>query len=313
MDSATFLRAAEVWTPSADGSLLEFAAGAFGPARRFAALSATMCFGRGEGLPGRAWEEGRPQLLDGFTDSHFRRRAAAEAAGFDCAVALPLTAGGTLRAVLVLYAAHGAQAASALELWHRDARVTTDLTLVAGAYGDNAASFESVSHDTTLPRGVGLPGLALQRGEAVFVADIAAAGERFVRGEAAVAAGLRRGLALPVGGDADGHVVTLLADAALPLARRIERWAPDGERLRRVEAFSELHDAHAGATAWLPLAPAAGSIARAFTTGVPALNGLARDEPGAPAAAAAGCGATLLAALPVVWEDAVVEVLALYL
>lgn len=313
MDTS-FLRAAEVWVSSADGTLLEYAAGAFGPARRFEAISAAMCFGRGEGLPGRAWDEGRPQLLRSFTDANFRRRAAAEAAGYDCAVALPVFAGGALRAVLVLYAAHAAGAASALELWHRDARVTTDLTLVDGAYGDNAASFESISHDTTLPRGVGLPGLALQRGEAVFIADLAAAGARFVRGEAAAASGLRRGLALPVGGrDEDGHVVALLADAALPLARRIERWAPDGERLLRVEAFSELHDAHSGNGAFLPLVPAAGSIARAFATGVPRVNGVARDEPGAPAAAAAACGATILVALPVVWDDAVVEVVALYL
>jgi len=74
--TSTFIKAAEVWLPSNDGTLLEFGSGAFGAARRFAAISREMCFGRGEGLPGRAWDEGRPILLPRFEGSNFRRNSA---------------------------------------------------------------------------------------------------------------------------------------------------------------------------------------------------------------------------------------------
>ncbi|MEF7613833.1 GAF domain-containing protein [Aquincola sp. MAHUQ-54] len=313
--TTTFIRAAEVWAPSDDGQLLEYRAGAFGTARRFEAISQSMCFGRGEGLPGRAWDEGRPQLLRQFDAAHFRRAAAAQAAGFTCAAALPFFTGDVLKAVLVVYCAHGAGAASALELWHQDPRVTTDMTLVDGAYGPGAQTFESISHDTTLPRGVGLPGLAWQRGEGVFMEDITDGTGRFLRAAYASSAGLQRGLALPAGArSAESHVLTFLAGASLPLAQRVERWAP-GEnraRLHRVEAFSELHGGRSQADASLPL-DGAGSIAQAFASGMPAINAHPRSEPGAPAAAAAGIGATALIVVPVQWEDEVSEVVALYL
>jgi len=318
--TSTFIKAAEVWVPSNDGSLLEFGAGAFGGAKRFAAISRSMSFGRGEGLPGRAWDEGQPILLRQFEDSNFPRTDAARAAGFTCAIALPLFMRDALSAVLVFFCGHDPAQASALELWHHDARITTDMTLVDGAYGPNAQPFESISHETYLPRGVGLPGLAWQRGEALFLEDLTSAPGRFLRAEQAAEAGMQRGLAIPVGSRLeDGHVVTFLSGAKLPLAQRIERWAPDDAKakLHRVYAFSELHGGRSLALAELPMSPAAtgsiGSIAKAWASGVPAINGQPAAEGGAPAAAAAAVGSTVLLAIPVVWEGAVVEVVALYL
>ena len=129
-----------------------------------------------------------------------------------------------------------------------------------------------------------------------------------------------RGLAIPLGSYASQiHVLGFLASAGLPLAHRIERWVLDnaGDRLRRVTAFSELHGGHSQAEAWLPLGPdsgrAGGSIARAWTTGAPAINQQPGSEPGPPAAAAAAIGATGLLAIPIVREDSVSEVLVLYL
>ena len=312
----TFIKAAEVWVPSADGTLLEFGSGGFGPARRFASLSRSMCFGRGEGLPGRAWEEGRPVLLRQFEGTVFQRTAAARAAGLSCALALPLFLHDRLTSVLVVFCGHVPGQSGALELWHHDPRITTDMTLVDGAYGDDTQHFEAISQQTYLPRGVGLPGLAWQRGKAVFVADLPATPGRFLRAEEAAAAGLLRGLAIPVGSRlADRHVVAFLASARLPLARRIERWVPDEAtaQLRRVEAFSELHGGRSSDEAHLPLSSTGSSLAKALRSGMPIINDYPADEPGAPAAAAVAIGATALLTIPVVWEDAVVEVVALYL
>ncbi|WP_036250966.1 hypothetical protein, partial [Methylibium sp. T29] len=114
---------------------------------------------------------------------------------------------------------------------------------------------------------------------------------------------------------ADRHVVAFLASARLPLAHRIERWVPDAAQseLRRVEAFSELHGGRSSGIAQLPLSSTGSSLVKALQRGVPVINDFPADEPGSPAAAAVGIGATALVAIPVVWEDAVVEVVALYL
>jgi hypothetical protein len=314
--TATFIKAAEVWLPSQDGTLLEFGSGAFGDARRFAAVSREMCFGRGEGLPGRAWDEGRPVLLPRFEGSNFRRNSAAHAAGLSCAVALPIFVRDSLTSVLVIFCAHEAATPGCLELWHHDARMTSDMTLVDGAYGPDAQAFQAASRDTYLPRGVGLPGLAWQRGEAVFLDNLPASPSHFLRAQEAADAGLLRGLAIPASARLeDSHVVTILAGAALPLAHRIERWVPDpaGSLLRRAFAFSELHGGFSHAEASVALSTPTGSIARAWLTGTPVINDFPASEPGAPAAAATMIGARALLALPVVWEGEVVEVVALYL
>jgi len=316
--ASTFIKAAEVWLPSGDGSLLEFGGGAYGPAKRLAAASRELCWGRGEGLPGHAWDEGKPVLLSRFEGSYFRRTEAAHAAGLDCAVAWPLFVRDRLSSVLVVFCGHDAATACGLELWHHDAQTGDDMTLVDGAYGSNARSFESISRQTRLPRGVGLPGQAWERGEAVFLEDLPGSSERFVRAGEAAAAGLLRGLAIPVAAQmTDDYALTFLAGSALPLARRIERWALDAPTapLRRVYAFSELHGGASLVEATLPfsaLAPA-GSIAKACASGAPAISDWPAAEPGVCAAAATAIGSWALLAIPVLREGAVVEVLALYL
>lgn len=316
--TSTFIKAAEVWLPSGDGSLLEFGSGAYGPAKRLAAVSREQCWGRGEGLPGHAWDESKPVLLRQFEGSYFRRTEAAQAAGLDCAVAWPLLVHDRLTSVLVLFCGHDAATASGLELWHHDARTGNDMTLVDGAYGANAQTFESISHQTHLARGTGLPGQAWDRGEAVFLENLPASSERFVRAEEAAAVGLLRGLAIPVATQREeNHAVTFLAGSTLPLARRIERWVLEQTtvQLRRVYAFSELHGGASVVEATLPfsaLTPA-GSIAKAFASGAPAISDWPAAEPGAPAAAATAIGSWVLLAIPVMREGAVVEVVALYL
>ncbi len=318
--ASTFIKAAELWLPSGDGSLLELRGSAFGSAKRFESLSRSMCFGRGEGLPGRAWDVGKPVLLRDFTGTDFRRADAARQAGYSCAIALPYFREQAIAGVLVLFCGHDVTASGTLELWHHDARITSDMTLADGAYGADMQDFEAMSRDTYLPRGCGLPGLAWQRGESVFLEDLAAAPGRFLRAEFAKQAGLLRGLALPVGSRLDDcHVLTFLAGAQLPLAQRIERWVADEARtsLRRDHAFSELHGGRSSVSATLAIAanerPSGSSIVQAWRDGVPVISEQPTAEEGAPAAAAAAIGATALLAIPVVWEGLVAEVLALYL
>lgn len=293
---ASFIRIAEIWLPDQDHTLLEFGGGLFGSAKGFAAATRSLCFGLGEGLPGQAWEEGRPILLKDFDSLHFRRTAAAQDAGLSCAIALPLFVGGTLKAVVVLFGGSADARAGAIELWHNSPRVTTDMTLVDGYYGTASNSFEILSKDTFLPRGTGLPGLAWQRGAAVFMEDLGAS-PRFLRGATAAEAGITRGLGLPCPTKTDEvYVMTLLSALGTPIAQKLESWAPNATRqqLERSFGFCEMQGSLSSPADPIALDSVHNPLASAFLTGVPAL------------------GESMIA-LPIVAEGEVNEVLALYL
>lgn len=312
----SFIKACEVWVPTSDDSMLELADGLFGEATAFAAITRGMCFGRGEGLPGRAWDEGRPILLKNLQNGHFRRGAAAAAAGIHGAVALPIFVDERLTAVLVLFwgdASVGA-AAGAIELWHNDPRVSSDMTLVDGHFGAGGEELEALSHDTFLPRGSGLPGMAWQRGAAVLIDDLGQS-QRFLRSGDTSALGIKRGLALPCPGLGDEHhVLSLLSATATPIATRIESWAPnaDGSALQRLLGFCETEGALPCGDGGPTLAAATGSIAQAYASGVPQVQPDAVKEPQGIGEAAHRAGLGSLLALPLVCDAAVGEVVVLY-
>ena len=318
--TATLIKAAEIWTPDTTGTLLEFHAGAYGAARRMAHASRAMCFGRGEGLPGHAWDSGQPTLLPSFEGSYFRRTAAAHEAGLTCAIALPYVAADKLTAVLILYCGHHAAQPGALELWSYDSTVSADMKLSGGAYGPGGTTFEAASHSIVLSRGVGLPGTAWQTGLPVIIEELTTDPTLFLRAAHAARQGLQRGLAIPVAATpASGHVVTFLAGPQLPLAHRIERWAPDESRqmLKRIFAFSELHGGRSALEPELSLTPATGgqasTIVSAWNSGIPEINEHVDDESGSPGRAACSMGAIALLAIPIRRNGRAVEVLALYL
>jgi len=125
---ATFIKATEVWVPTRDRARLELAGGLYGTAYQFGALSRSMSFARGEGLPHRTWDEGRPIVLKDLVSSYFLRGVAARAAGLTCAIAMPLFRRDVLSAVLVFFCGDPGTGAGEIELWHHDARVASDKT-----------------------------------------------------------------------------------------------------------------------------------------------------------------------------------------
>jgi GAF domain-containing protein len=285
----TFIKAAEVWVPSDDGMLLEFGSGLFGDAKRFEAISRSMCFGRGEGLPGRAWDEARPILLPKFEGSFFRRTAAAKACGLSSALALPLFSGGKFTGVLVLFCGEDPERAATLELWRCSAN--GDVTAVGSLTPTDASG-------GNLQGGVALAALARTRGGAVFADELGA-----VAGKSAP----RNGLAVPTGAAEDGYVVTLSGGKNLPVARRIERWssAPgaagsrctcvfDGERGERVASDTE-------SPLQATVEAGAKIVASAWSSGVAKI---AESSP------KSGTG---VVAIPIVWNRETVEVVSLYL
>lgn len=130
----TFIRATEVWVPRSDGTALELGAGLYGTATRFGALSHGVHFAFGEGLPGKAWQEGRPIILRRFEGSYFMRTDATHAEGLTSGIALPVFSGDFLTAVLVIFCGDDAAHAGVIELWHNQPP-SADMTLADGYHG----------------------------------------------------------------------------------------------------------------------------------------------------------------------------------
>ncbi len=310
MSSQAFVKAAELWLPSADLGVLDYRGGLYGPGSHMARVSADMCFGRAEGLPGRAWDDGVPVVLKSLTGSYFRRGEAAQADGLSMGIALPYFHGDRIRAVAVLYCGEDDEHAGAVELWHNAAAEGKDMSLADGFYGQTAETFEYVSRRTTFRRGNGLPGMAWQQSAPVFLADLGR-GSGFLRSDSAVRVGINRGLALPCAtlGE-DTWVLTLLSALGTPIARRVEVWRPghggaafvldagccETEGLLGIEKES------------LPAGD--GCIAQCWASGLPTLTHAVADQPNRGAQQP---GVTSMLVLPALHGGVVTGVVALYL
>lgn len=310
----TFVRVVELWVPDAAGTLLEFGGGWYGDTRTFGAVSRRMCFGRGEGLPGQAWEQRRPIMLTDLSNPVFRRSQAAAAEGLSCGAAWPVFAGDALRAVLLFFCGDDAAHVGAVELWHHDAANSYDMKLDAGYYGGTAEVFEFVSRHTAFRRGTGLPGLVWESGLPVFMPDLGK-GTKFIRAESAQQVGINRGLGLPcpVPGD-DAYVMAFLSALATPTVARLELWIPDTDdgALQRAGGFCEKQGLFGAAGDHEAIALGQGLLGRTLASGVPGIAQPASDEPGAVGFAARGAGCKAVVSLPVHRDGRVASVVAWY-
>jgi hypothetical protein len=215
-----FIRATEVWIPGPSGDVLLRSDGLYGPLKPFGAAADEHGFALGEGLPGRAWKEGRPILVTNLDDPAFVRAGPAGEAGLAAAAAIPVFSGPVLKGVLVLFCGRDAAHVGALEIWKG---AGDRMSLDAGFYGA-ADAFREVSEATSFQRGQGLPGGVWGAGAPMLMRDLGhSAG--FVRATAARAAGLATGLGLPVATPSGTpYVLALLSGRATPIARRFELW-----------------------------------------------------------------------------------------
>ena len=213
-----FIEVTEIWRP--EGDTLVQAGGNYGGLDAFEAISGHTSFKKGEGLPGKAWAEGRPVVLKEFDGSYFKRTEAAKEAGLTAAVAIPVFAEDVLKAVMVVLCSDDDIRTGAIEIWsEKDGYLMLD----DGYYGA-AKHFEWVSQHTHFPRGQGLPGGVWASETPILMRDLGS-GYRFIRSESAGKAGLTTGLGLPIARpDGENSVLTLLSARGTPIAHRFEIW-----------------------------------------------------------------------------------------
>ena len=215
----TFIQVAEIWVP--EGDRLVMAGGDYNGLAAFEEASRQTSFGHGEGLPGKAWAEGRPVVLKAFDGSYFKRTEAAKEAGLTAAVAVPVFDGSTLKAVLVVLCGDDDTRIGAIEVWTTG---SDNMLLLHDGYYGAATEFAFVSQHTHFPRGQGLPGGVWAAKAPILMRDLGS-GYKFVRASAAGKAGLTMGIGIdiPVPGDAP-YILTLLSALGTPIARRFEIW-----------------------------------------------------------------------------------------
>lgn len=310
----TFVRVVEVWLPDNRRTHLEYGGGLYGSATSFGAASRRLLFGRGEGLPGQAWERGMPVVLTQFEGSYFRRTAAAKEAGLTSGIAVPVFAGEFLTSVLVFFCGEDEAHAGAIELWHAAPSASPDMKMVDAYYGTTAEVFEFISRSTTFRKGIGLPGMVWESGAPVFIEDLGKS-DRFLRADTATRVGINRGLGIPCfTANNEVCVLTFLSALGTPTARRFEVWVPDESRrfLHRVDGFCETAGRLSKASPETVIERGQGAIGRTFLTGVPALSEHASSELGPLGAEAERAGLSSLATLPLIDKGRLTAVIAWY-
>jgi hypothetical protein len=281
--SPAFILATEVWIPGPTGDVLLRTDGVYGPVKAFDSASAEHGFVRGEGLPGRAWKDGRPILFDSQQDPAFARAEAGQA-GLSAAVAIPVFSGSTLKGVLVMFCGRDDSHVGAIEIWHGDDTPGSPMKLDAGFYGA-ATAFREVSQATEFQRGQGLPGGVWGAGAPMLMRDLGSSAG-FVRSASARSTGLTTALGIPVAAPAAGtYVVTLLSGRATPIARRFELWdVVPGKGGRQAVATLADGLCETEGALWdtdRKLLPWQGAVGRAMATGAPVAEANPATPPGA--------------------------------
>lgn len=184
----------EVWDANHDLSLLEHAGGYYGRLQRFGELSRLLQFQAGTGLPGLALRDGMPQLVDNEGESNaFVRASMARDFGIESGIAIPIHRDGRVEHVLVLLSAEATPIARVFEVWVPRGGV---LSLARSRYSKGLERFAEASRGITFRKGEGLPGRALESGLPAVCDDLRV--PPLARSDAAAAAGLTAGAAIPV-------------------------------------------------------------------------------------------------------------------
>lgn len=270
----TFIKVTEIWIPDRDRTQLEFGSGLYGALTDFKAASEQQRFAYDEGLPGKAWAAGHPIVLTQFEHSYFKRTAAAQQAGLTCGIALPIFSGDFLLAVVVFLCGDDEDHAGAIEVWRQAS--TEALQVMDGYYG-TLQHFESISKQVNMAKGNGIPGIAWETGMPVLMEDISKV-ITFSRSADAQQAGITTGLGIPLLNNGQIYVMTFLSAKATPIAKRIQIWIPEGDKLVCQQGYSKTSNNLAEIFETISVAKGVGALGRVWLTGMPLVTGNLEDE-----------------------------------
>jgi hypothetical protein len=314
----SFIRVVELWIPDEARAALEYGGGLYSEELdEFREISELGLFAYDEGLPGKTWAAGHPIIMTEFagTAASFKRADEAKLFGLSCGVGIPVFAGGTLRAVMILLCGSEVRDyAGAIELWHNAANSSHELTLVDGYYG-SAGTLEFNSRHTSFSRGYGLPGRAWKADHPVIVSDLKEGGP-FLRAKDAAEVGIDCGLGIPFRSGVDETwVVSFLSAQDTPIAHRFEIWKPNAAQDELTfetgycDGMTDLDALYASRG----IGKDEGAIGRAWAAARPVISDDLKGDPCIAALAAVESGLTRAIVLPVFHGAELQAVIAWYL
>ncbi|MCA9709717.1 MAG: GAF domain-containing protein [Myxococcales bacterium] len=187
----------EVWSPTYDGSMLAWHSGFYGPLSEIRDLRVATRFSPGEGLPGRAWKNRRPELVTKLTltTDNFIRQEVAQGAGLTTGLSLPIMQGPYLKSVVTLLSTAEMPFGQVVELWEPN-EDGTRLVRRDGYYG-RFGKFYDEEADRTFELGEGLPGQVWESGMPQLIAPLDR-DSGFSRYQAAQSSDLSVAIGIPV-------------------------------------------------------------------------------------------------------------------
>ncbi|MBI1313192.1 hypothetical protein GC176_18020 [bacterium] len=278
--ASSLLKVVEVWTPSADGTLVVDSA-MYADVDAFGVATQSLRLASGTGLPGWVSEARVPVLFDDLSSADFVRSGAATESNLGAGFGLPVFDGDELTAVMIFLFDADELARGAFESWLPNT-TRHELELGTGYYSD-LDRFRRLSQYLRFPYGAGLPGEVWQTLTPQLI-DRLGESSHFLRASGAVADGLDSGLAVPVVSGADhlNAVFVMLSSNASPIARALQIWVPS-----ETEGVFELSEVVApsladlaGRSSQLRSVPGEGLIGRVLDTRKPAVvTDVESDDP----------------------------------
>jgi len=195
-DTGANVGAVELWHNDATLSHeMKLVDGYYGTAKDFAFNSRHTTFLRGYGLPGRAWKADSPVLIKDIGDNRqFLRAEDAAKSGLNVGLAIPYTNGGDETWVVSFLSAPSTPIARRFEIWRPGADGGT-LRFESG-YCSSGADLDKIFSGKTIGKGEGALGQALASAAPVIGSGLT--GETSIAARAALKAGLRQSIVLPV-------------------------------------------------------------------------------------------------------------------
>lgn len=225
------LKGIEIWTPESDTQALELEQSAYRDATGFKQVSAGIRFCRGEGLPGRIWQQQTPMFMRELIKTEFLRAAEANIAGMTTALGFPIFCDEQVQSVIVLLLETKGNSKATFESWRVDPD-SQQLRLIGGTY-INCEGLRRLSEFVHLPVGEGIPGVTAANARP-YVSCHPSEDRNAVRGLAIEAQDLSTVIGIPLtdSGAAISDVFLCMNSRSEPVFNFIQTWRPVNQGLQ---------------------------------------------------------------------------------
>lgn len=225
------LKGIEIWKPESDSQALVLEQGAYRDAAGFKQVSAGISFCRGEGLPGRIWQQQTPMFMRELIKTEFLRAAEASIAGMTTALGFPIFCNEEVQSVVVLLLETKRDSKATFESWRVDPD-SQQLRLIGGTY-INCEGLRRLSEFIHLPIGEGIAGVTAANARP-YVSCHPSEDRNAVRGLAIEAQDLSTVIGIPLtdSGAIISDVFLCMNSRSEPVFNFIQIWKPNHNTLQ---------------------------------------------------------------------------------